>query len=454
MDWLLFLFGWSFVIFALALVVLPYILGKGDLITSWNLFMIGSANFLGISTAQVGARGYALYSQYTAADSVRFVAGAIVLFGVACPTYYFYKLPRRYAATHFNRWANQDGGNLIVLAFIALGLSLMNFFYFALPGIAPLMGFIGIHASLFALVFAATSWSRRPWSIPMFFLTVVTWITAAAITVNEFGRQDFLSVIFATFICFYWVWLRFKAKKIVMLWVAAGAALALIGVTGMSAYRFQSRDPSSNIFSSGLNAIEQMPEAFSSDNAQSLLGAGITDASLGAVDIYTTEGQPTKPFFTIWWVVTSPIPRVFWDDKPRSLGDTLPFDIGYAQNVHSFINFGPGIVAHGFQEGGIHMLIFYGFLIGALFRLFDEVLARHSNNAIMLGMFCSGSGTLVAFYRGDLGLYVVLLSASVIIAVVFNFIGRSLFGTTYSGMEGMQSDHDQPMGGATADATY
>ena len=120
------------------------------------------------------------------------------------------------------------------------------------------------------------------------------------------------------------------------------------------------------------------------------------------------------------------MPRAIWPDKPRGLGYTLP-KTAKARGTRA--TWGPGIVGHGFHEGGLHMLVFYAFLAAIALRYLDEMLVRQSTNPYLLAGFAAASGHIVGWTRGDIGTFTIQILTAFAVTFLLGWAGRLVFGT-------------------------
>lgn len=174
--------------------------------------------------------------------------------------------------------------------------------------------------------------------------------------------------------------------------------------------------------------MKMLPSAMLAMERTDVLGGDSVEVSLVSINHFGVE-DPYEPFFSLYFVAVNPIPRAFWEGKPEGLGERLPVLSGYRRRVHGYSNWGPGIVGHGFHEGGLHILLIYGLMTGLVFRYADELLRRQSDNPILLGVFAAASGQIVALSRGEFGLFIVLIIGAILTGVVVNFVGRLFLGT-------------------------
>jgi hypothetical protein len=97
--------------------------------------------------------------------------------------------------------------------------------------------------------------------------------------------------------------------------------------------------------------------------------------------------------------------------------------------MHGPVNFGPGIVGHGYHEGGAWILAIYGVMFASAFKFFDSLLLEDPDNPYVIGILGSVSGQVLALSRGDIGLFWVLILAGFMTGMLIRVIARMLFGT-------------------------
>jgi hypothetical protein len=78
------------------------------------------------------------------------------------------------------------------------------------------------------------------------------------------------------------------------------------------------------------------------------------------------------------------------------------------------------------------MLVFYAVLFGIAFRFFDELLLRQPDNPYLLAIFAAASGQIIAFARGDVGLFSLLILGAFFTVIGLCFAIRLLAGVGLS----------------------
>src|SRR4051794_35810098 len=166
MQPLLVLFGWLFTAAMLLAILVPWLTRRSDLLTTWNLFLLGSANFVGVAAIQTGHATKHLWA-YTDADYVRFLVGAVVLYGTLFLTYYKAKWPRRLAGRWLRTWPPIEGPPMLALIGACAAFGLVTIFQVQVQGLAQILYLMGVACSCFALVFALVTYLRNPLNLAM-----------------------------------------------------------------------------------------------------------------------------------------------------------------------------------------------------------------------------------------------------------------------------------------------
>ena len=135
-----------------------------------------------------------------------------------------------------------------------------------------------------------------------------------------------------------------------------------------------------------------------------------------------------KPLHSLYVILTLPIPRVAWENKPVPLGITLPYDSGVLTKEIARTNWGPGIVAHAVHDGGVAVLILYAVLIAAGLRFIDEVMVRHPGNPFLLAFLSAASVQIAAITRGDLATMIPLALLCLIYMAAIVWATRMVVG--------------------------
>jgi hypothetical protein len=423
-EWLV-IFGWFFVLASGAMILIPYLRRKHDLLNSWTLFMFGSMNFVGFSAIQAGNSLTHLYTVVNPDDYAKFVIGASAFYAAAIFTYYFVKFPTKVSQHVLRKWPPRTPSVMMRLVPVCVVLVLGMVFAPNVQFIGQIMLFFGVYGAIYAVVFMFSAWRQRPFNLVMLCGVIGTIVVALIITNTGYGRRDFLSVIVTVPLCWYWLSGRYKSPFRVLSLMALWGFLAMVVLAGVSAIR--SYNSNGSFIQSAVAKVKAIPLSFSfRGNSEVLFGGDCVEATLASIHYYAVH--PTHPFFSVGYVITNPIPRAWWPDKPEALGLTLARDIGWV-SMHGPVNFGPGIVGHGYHEGGAWILAIYGCLFASAFKFFDSLLIEDPDNPYIIGILGSVSGQVLALSRGDIGLFWVLILAGFMTGMLIRVIARMLFGT-------------------------
>lgn len=421
-------FGFAFIaVMALAILV-PYVLRKSDLLTTWNMFLLGSMNFVGAAALK------AAYSSnefrilpYDRRDYELYILGAITFFATLFAVYYWVKLPRKLAGRWFRKWPPASPGVLYVMVIVSMGFALISQLPLGIPGVTQLVFHLGNKGIIVAVALAFAAWFQAK-NNPILLATLigVTLLSAVLGVMVGGGRRTLLSVGITLPMCAYWFWLRYKSPKTnLVLFAAAG----VVGVLLLAAYsmvrHFDRRgEMKERSMANSWEALMEMPSRIFDSDVDSLLGQNAAQTSLAAIHLYTRD-LPPEPFHSVIFVSTIFIPRVYWEGKPEGLGYTLP-KTSRARGTRA--TWGPGIVGHGFHEGGLHMLVFYGVIVALALRFMDEQLVRQATNPFLLAMVSAMSAHIIGWTRGDIGTFTIQIISCFLMIQLFSLAGKLVFG--------------------------
>jgi hypothetical protein len=428
----LIIFGWVMVaVFSLTILV-PWLLRWSDLLTTWNLFIFGAINFVGYAAVQSGQGVYS-YCLPTNEEYRKLMFGTLAFFIPLYFVYYKVKWPGRAAGRTLLAWPPYSGMALGVLVLLCTVLVLLSMFYPNVQFIGQILIIIGPSAGVIAVALTFVRWWNNKLNAALLVMCAGLLILSLLAAVHgQTGRRFLLSALVVIPMCLYWLHLRYKPMVYTVVPLIVGVISVTIILAAYSTIRHRYNAEIVNVtgrtaFQTAVESLRLLPRAIIElRGVRDIIGGDSMEASLVAINRYTKTAPP-EPFFVIKYVVANPIPRAFWENKPEALGQTLPRDTGVWQRT-GYVNWGPGIPGHGFHEGGYHMLVFYGILYALAMRYFDELLVRQSDNPYLLGMFAGASGQIIAFSRGDIGLFTVLVLGAILAGLVVRWLGRLFLG--------------------------
>jgi hypothetical protein len=144
-------------------------------------------------------------------------------------------------------------------------------------------------------------------------------------------------------------------------------------------------------------------------------------------DRFVSSGKmKPRPLNSLLVMMSYPIPRKIWPDKPQVLGVDI---VRYALDRPSGTNWGCGISGHAVYEGGLVAAALYAYLLVFLIRLFDDPLRRQPTNPFLVAMLASAGVHLIGWARGDLAIMTLNCIECFFFAWALGIIARILFGT-------------------------
>ena len=426
MQWTLIPFGYAFMVGCGLMIVVPFLRGRTDLLTTWNFFLFGSAIFVGGSSLLAGWTDEP-YLDHSFGDYLLFYIGVVVFYVTLMLTYHLLPWPRRWAGRYFRKWPGQSIPVLSLLLPVCALLTAAAVFAPPIPGVKQALIQVGPSASLFALAFAFVAWWQQRANPILVCLLVAAAVYALVFSmVGQTGRRDLIATLLVLPVSLYWLKLRYwKPGKTLALVLVLGILATMI-ISGYTSVRHRARGEGREAlsYSHVIRSLALIPQNMLTVDLR-LLGQNATAASLVSIHLHTRTRDP-EPFAAFVFVVTNPIPRQLWQDKPLGLGYTLPKTSGLAGGRE---NWGPGIVGHGYHEGGPHMLIFYGLLVGSFLRFSDELMRRQPTNPFLIGMFCGMAAQVMGWPRGDIGVFSVQIVNAIVTGLILAIIGRIFSGT-------------------------
>lgn len=396
-----------------AVILLPYIFRRRDLFTPWTLCLAGGINFVGIASIQSAFDHYDVmrpktWHNYGSHVYLHFIVGMLTFFFVACLSYRYIRLPRRMASRAFCRLPSDATPQLIGAAvfFGIISVLLVVVTLLRIPGVSVLAGKWSNPVAVGAVIIATAVWLRHKTN-PVFLSLMLLMMLPAVFTsfMIGTGRRALLNVLTGLLVTVYWLWLRRMNPAKVLVGLAVPAFLCLLILAAYSVTRHGTKQ---NESSSGrvLERLILIPQRMSIEVLTILIGGDTTDCSLWAIHHTLDTGTlPTDPFAAFKYTLLNPVPRQVWPNKPEGLGKQLARDTRGTRG--STNTWGPGIVGHAYHEGGWHMTIFYGLVIGIGFRFLDGLVFRSGENPYILALVFNSCGQVIGLLRGDLGLFAI-----------------------------------------------
>ncbi|MFK7882773.1 MAG: hypothetical protein AB8F26_01145, partial [Phycisphaerales bacterium] len=303
-----------------------------------------------------------------------------------------------------------------------------------LPVIGPGMNHLG--AGLFAVGAGLAAWVAAPRLKNPLYVGIALAIILACMSMTfykNFGRRDLLGVIVAVmWAAYYSRWRSLETGKLIIRlgFVGVAGTILLFAVTSVRSGEFNKRGIVENISS--------LREARITDGFDDVLsGQAASMASMWLI-----ESRPQdKAYDTLHSarvLITMPIPRRVWPDKPMALALSMPQVERHIPGKPDFFNIGPGLIGHIENDNPWLAMWLYAFFLAGMIRIFDRATAWFADNPFVVLPMGAAIGQFIAMARGELGTFVFIAIINIIGAFC---IMRAIFITLkFLGLIKIQSD--------------
>jgi hypothetical protein len=416
-------------------ILVPFLRGKSDLISAWNIFLVGVATFIGLGCLEAASSPIRFHGTQwfqPTRDEVHWYMAATTVFLVTLfLSHYFDPLSRALAARSLNNWPPISTGLICYVLIVSLLIIVGYHAFGSITFIGQTLAKLNHKAIVFIPVFSFILWYRNKLNVLWFGLFAVAFLaTLLLATLSGGGRRLPLSVLLGPVFVVYMAQLRHwrPTKSIVAMGVICIALL--IAVMMYSSIRHASWGSAEGRTASALiESIKKIAEKdwlgrfvsnklffFSQQNVHYSL---ITDRF-----VRTGQLEP-KPLNTLKFIAVYPIPRQIYPNKPRGLGEAILREaMRYPRS-----SWGCGISGHAAYEGGLLVAALYAYLAAAGIRFIDDPLQRQPTNPFLLAVLVTSSTHILTWPRGDIFNMTVESAQSILFAVIIALGGRLLFGT-------------------------
>ena len=433
-------FGLAFCIVALATMAVSYLRRRGDLLSTWHLFLLGSVNFVGIAAMQSARDHYirtnvATYHDFSDVVYLKFVLGGILFFVTAYAVYYGSRWTRQLAASRLQEWPEFNTGTIATIGVLCAAAALVLVFLarFDVPIVKELAKNCATPLGVATVVLAFTVWrSARSNPIVIALALGIAGLGLVIVLRGGIGRRVLLSALIGLGVVAYWMQLRYYSRLRVLIGVAVPIVIAVLMLNAYQGFRHATAGQEGSGLARGLQRLKMLGQSIATPGrSETDIGSDAVDISLLTINMFSVQKElPQRPFYTVTWVLINPIPRTIWPDKPEALGFFMPQQTG--QLKYGPVNWGPGLIGHGFHEGGYLMIMFYAALFATFFRCVDEFLLRQPNNPYLLTIVSVISGQIVGLARGDQAVFMIEMVGGIISCLVIFRLWRLVTGRTIS----------------------
>jgi hypothetical protein len=424
------------------LIVVPFLRGKSELLSAWNMLLGGLALFIGFGSLEAAFsptrfRGLQWFEP-TAQQVTTYMVYSTVFLASLLFFYYFDPFSKSVASRCFNKWPPISTGMMLFISAACLVLAVAA----RIPMLQRIT-FVGValtnvshKAMLFACVFSFVLWYRQRTNIAWLALFLAVFLGMGTLAmVASGGRRLLMSVFLVPVLVIYYYQARnWRPTKSLTLVGVGAMCILLVGIVYATIRHFDRRGEKTERTTSAV--VERVKGAdityavqkFTSDILFAFGQQNVHYAML--IDELLKDGRiEDKPFNTFKFMASYPVPRRVWQDKPLPLGRFVGTDIVPMFAKNQGVRWGCGISGQALYEGGLPMILLFAYLATFCVRLLDDPLRRQPTNPFLLAMLAAASFHVVAWPRGDLG----VLSIEIIECFVFTFAlaisCRFLFGT-------------------------
>jgi hypothetical protein len=429
--------GFAVIAISFGLIAIPFLRGKADAFTAWNLLLLGGVIFVGVGALEV-VYGYwhwpeLQWFQPTRHEINKYIVGTVAFYSMLLVAYYGLKAPRKLVSRCFNKWPNQTLGWQFFSLALCFILTLLALVFRSVPILNSLFGNISQKAAVFAAVISFCFWFRNKSNVVALclFLGVFAYVFLFSM-VTFVGRRLLLSVGVAPVFCMYWLSWRYSSPKRSLIWLslAAFAALSLAAFYSTFRHAKSQTNPGERNFSTIVEnikstSIDNIVEYLARDWLH-FLSQYATHYSLLTIHLVDEGKTPVEPLNTLTFVATYPIPRAILPGKPSPFGLRIVPEV---LRLPYHTNWGLGIVGHGYHEGGIAVIILYAVLIVILVRVVDDALLRQPSNVYVIAVVSAAAPHFVTLIRGDPSNMVAEILEAYFFAWGLSVLGRFMVGT-------------------------
>ena len=295
----------------------------------------------------------------------------------------------------------------LVLILLALAFCAFGVFLRLVIGQIPVVGVLT--AQLAVGVFAAAcglvgwAWAPRPFNVPVAISGfAVVCLTLLILLLESFGRRELLTIFLAFGFAAYWsAWRHLGLQRLLMRVALIGFPIMLFSTAFTAARAGNERE---RTITQTLTAMSQVSIDDLKYSVMDLLSGQLAGGnSLWLIENYP-ENYPYYHLHTLTYYVTQPIPRIYWEDKPNSVGRIM-VEQGQFQKVGANYSLGPGIIGHIAHDNPWIAVWFYGIAIGLIFRWCDELTRTNALNPIVVVTMGAGLSQILGLARGETGLF-------------------------------------------------
>lgn len=396
----------GFTILVLGLqILIDHLTRRVDLLSSRNVFYLGLVNFQFFPIAMsLGADLYMrkLVPANPGQAGMIFVGMSWLFLLIFNVIYYRGWFTTKLTQLVGSKFPMPSPNALMALSVVFLILGAFNrFIVMTTPLINTLGGIFSIGFLSLSAGCAIWAWLPRMWNpvyaIPGAALTLASMLISMHLS---FGRRDLLSVVLACVWTGYWGYLRDKGNVAIFTRLGGVGSVGVMLLALLSATRGEAGE---------LRSVGQIVSDLSAEKVSAGIQYMATTQDSGPITLYLIDTRPGDfPYDTLHslkYLVTQPVPRMFWEDKPNALGMDIVTQAGVRGLARGF-SYGPGLFGHIANDNPMIALPVYAILFAFGIAFMDRVCRLNPTNPFVMIPLGAGLGELMAIPRGEVGLFV------------------------------------------------
>jgi hypothetical protein len=430
------LYGALVIILAGGFILVPFLRGKADLISAFNILWLGIAIFIGVGCFEAASTpmrfpGLQWFAP-TKAEVSRYMSITTVFLIALIVSYYYDPISRSLSRRSLNKWPPFTTGTalyvialcvVIVIAYAVGQLVRITF-------VGQILINVSHKAMVFACCFSFLLWYRQRLNFAWLALFIAVFLGMCMMAMlAAHGRRLLLSVFAVPIVAVYYYHARnWRPTRTLALICVAGLAVFVFNLMYSAIRHYdwakgEQRTAAGIVKQIGAIGRTDWYSRFARDSLFHFSQQVVHYALL--TDHYVNSGQlEPRPFNTLLFFPSYPIPRRIWPDKPDVLGAIITRDV-----VRATTNWGTSVAGHAAFEGGMIIAVLFGYMAAFGARMFDNPLRRQPKNPFLIAMLATASAHILAWPRGDVTIMTLEIGECFFFAIAMGIGGRIFFGT-------------------------
>lgn len=392
---------WIVVAFNVAIILVPYLRGTGDLLNIRNFFLLGFTIYQ-VTSGIISLTDPNSFTTELTLGQKDAIAAQFLIWIITFEVVFLAFYRWGFGVKKLAQWTPIIKGRtrepvLWTFAFTLLGVAALMRFSVNIPYVAVITTHVGTSIAAVAAGMGAWIWVKRPLNPAAAFVMFTVLILAIAIgTFGIFGRRPIVAIscclVWGTY---YAKWRGLPPTKVVVQAVLI-SIIPVVLVAKFTAVRGQEIRESA----SPLATLTRVAGGSTYKGMQDLLsGQECAAWSMHLMEMYP-ESYEYRPLHTIRYYFELPIPRAIYPNKPNALAEIAWRDAGVT-GMPTGYTIGPGMLGHAGSEGGYPVLILYAVIFGLFLRYFDAVVMRAPTQPFVVLPIGASLGNLLGIPRGE-----------------------------------------------------